>query len=281
MSVSNRVIQGGLCEITQEYKGSAHAGLDIVNKNYTLGYIVAHSAGTVVAYRNNCNGFEQGSYGNYVKIKHDNGYYTLYGHMAYNTVKVKTGDRVSAGQVLGYMGNTGYSFGGHLHWEVRTSNDVKIDPTPYLNADLPSGGSSGSSVDVFYKVKTQKHGWLPEVKNLEDYAGYEGSPITAVAIRVSKGSVKYRTSNVNQDFMSYVTGYDVDDFNNGYAGDGENPIDRLEVYYYTPDDVRPFKKAKYRVNDLPWQYDNETGNGQDGYAGVQGGNITKLEITIE
>lgn len=136
-----RVLESGMCIITQDYKKGVHDGVDLVNTNsrgdHILGWEVAHSAGTVVGYRNNCTGFEKGSYGNYVKIKHDNGYYTLYGHMAYNTVKVKTGDKVKKGQVLGYMGNTGYSFGGHLHFEVRTPSDVRIDPTPYLDKDLP------------------------------------------------------------------------------------------------------------------------------------------------
>lgn len=138
MSIACRVIKGGQCEITQAYKGSAHAGIDLVNKNYTLGTIIAHSAGTVVAMRNDCKGFEQGSYGNYVKIKHDNGYYTLYAHGQYNSVKVKNGQRVDKGTALFEMGNTGYSFGGHVHFEVRNIFDTKIDPTSYINADLPN-----------------------------------------------------------------------------------------------------------------------------------------------
>lgn len=137
-----RVLESGMCIITQGYKKGVHDGVDLVNTNYKgdhiLGWEVAHSDGVVVGTRNNCTGFENGSYGNYVKLRHSNGYYTLYAHMAYNTVKVKVGDKVKKGQVLGYMGNTGYSFGGHLHWEVRTPSDVKIDPTPYLDKDLPS-----------------------------------------------------------------------------------------------------------------------------------------------
>lgn len=137
-----RVLESGMCIITQGYKKGVHDGVDLVNTNnkgdHILGWEVAHSDGVVVATRNNCTGFENGSYGNYVKIRHDDGYYTLYAHMAYNTVKVKVGERVKKGQILGYMGNTGYSFGGHLHFEVRTPDDFRIDPTPYLDADLPN-----------------------------------------------------------------------------------------------------------------------------------------------
>ena len=137
-----RVLESGMCIITQDYKKGVHDGVDLVNTNkngdHILGWEVAHSDGVVVGTRNNCTGFEKGSYGNYVKLKHDDGYYTLYAHMAYNTVKVKVGDKVKKGQVLGYMGNTGYSFGGHLHFEVRDKTDTRIDPTPYLDKDLPS-----------------------------------------------------------------------------------------------------------------------------------------------
>ncbi len=138
MSLRNRVLESKELEITQNYKKGYHDGIDVVNKNYTLGNIVAHSNGIVISYRNDCNGFENGSYGNYVKIKHNNGYYTLYAHMAYNSVKVKEGQNVTKGQVLGYMGNTGMSYGGHLHFEVRNTSDIRIDPTSYLNSDLPN-----------------------------------------------------------------------------------------------------------------------------------------------
>ena len=139
---------------------------------------------------------------------------------------------------------------------------------------------SANVVNVYYRVKTQKHGWLNEVKNLEDYAGWENSPITDVAIRVDKGSIKYRVSPKGKDFLPYVTGYNTNESKNGYAGNG-TPIDRIEVYYFTPNDIRPYKKAKYKVNNYDWQYDNEKTKGQDGYAGVMGVNATKFQITIE
>ncbi len=135
-------------------------------------------------------------------------------------------------------------------------------------------------VDVYYKVRTQKHGWLPEVRNLEDYAGFENSPVTDIAIRVSRGTVKYRVHVKGKSWLPYVTGYNINDITSGYAGDGK-PIDAVEVYYYTPSDIKPYKKAKYKVNDYPYQYDNEIANGQDGYAGVFGVNVVKFQIIIE
>ena len=148
MSLKCRVIKGGYCEKTQGYKPNQHYGIDIVNKNYTLGYIVAHSDGVVVKVRNNCNATYKTNaeaikvwgdgFGNYVMINHQNGFFTQYEHLQYNSVTVKVGDKVKKGQVIGYMGNTGHSNGGHLHFQVNKSqlwSDV-IDPTPYLDIDF-------------------------------------------------------------------------------------------------------------------------------------------------
>ena len=138
--------------------------------------------------------------------------------------------------------------------------------------------------DAFIRARTQKHGWLPEVKNLEDFAGFEESPITDIAIRVSAGSVKYRVHVIGAEWLPYVTGYNINDHVNGYAGNGKS-IDAIEVYFYTPDGY-VVKRAKYRIapcsgSYYPYQYDNETGNGQDGYAGVFGVKIGKVQLCIE
>ena len=66
-----------------------------------------------------------GGYGNYVNISHDYGYSTAYGHMS--SIKVNTGDYVQKGQVIGYVGSTGYSTGPHLHFEVLL-NGEQVNP---------------------------------------------------------------------------------------------------------------------------------------------------------
>ena len=137
-----------------------------------------------------------------------------------------------------------------------------------------------NDVNVYYRVKTQKHGWLSEVKNIENYAGWENSPITGVAIKVDKGSVKYRVHIKGGQWLPYVTGYDINNSMNGWAGNNL-AIDLIEVYYNTPGNIRPYKKAKYKVNNYDWQYDNEKTKGQDGYAGAKGVTATKFQIVIE
>lgn len=134
-------------------------------------------------------------------------------------------------------------------------------------------------VNVYYKVKTVNYGWLPEVKNLNDYAGYNNDRITGIAIKVDKGTTKYRVHIKGGDWLPYVSGYNTNDYINGFAGN-DQIIDAIEVYYYTPNNIRPYKRAKYKVNDYAWQYDNETTNGQDGYAGAMGVSAKKFQIEI-
>ena len=57
---------------------------------------------------------------------------TRYGHMLYGSLQVKTGDRVHVGQVIGHVGDTGNSFGAHLHFEVLQNGTTAIDPLPWL-----------------------------------------------------------------------------------------------------------------------------------------------------
>lgn len=67
-------------------------------------------------------------FGNYVKIVHDDGRITLYGHLKQWSLLVAVGDRVACGQKVGEMGSSGYSTGPHLHFEVRNSSEVAEDP---------------------------------------------------------------------------------------------------------------------------------------------------------
>ncbi|PJJ83264.1 M23 family metallopeptidase [Mucilaginibacter auburnensis] len=70
-----------------------------------------------------------GGYGNCVRVKHNNGYETLYGHLSRITVKV--GQKVSVGDKVGQVGSTGRSTGAHLHYEVRL-NGKPVNPTRFL-----------------------------------------------------------------------------------------------------------------------------------------------------
>lgn len=180
---------------------------------------------------------------------------------------------ISSGNVIRHFDVTGKNCPAPMVANSQRWNDFKAR----LNGANPT---PTNEVNVYYRVKTQKHGWLSEVKNLNDYAGWQDSPITGVAIKVDKGSIWYQVHVKNGKWLGKVTGYNINNFINGWGGNNK-PIDAIRVYYNTPPNIRPFKKAKYKVNNYGWQYDNETKNGQDSYAGIMGRNVIKFQIIIE
>ena len=70
-------------------------------------------------------------WGYYVRIDGNDGRKYYYCHMAAGSLRVRAGQRVQAGTALGTMGNTGYSFGAHTHFEVRNAYGTAIDPASY------------------------------------------------------------------------------------------------------------------------------------------------------
>lgn len=95
-----------------------HAGVDIALRT---GDTVRSAWDGVVRYAM----MNRGGYGNLVIVRHRNGLETYYAHLS--RVKVESGQFVSAGEMVGLGGNTGHSFGAHLHFEIRFY-DVSIDP---------------------------------------------------------------------------------------------------------------------------------------------------------
>ena len=143
----------------------------------------------------------------------------------------------------------------------------------------PSGGHYNAAVVFTYCVKADGKTY-PSVKNLADYAGVRGKAITDVAIMCNVGKVEYRVHVLGGKWLPYVSGFNWADPVNGYAGNGK-PIDAIEVIYIAPDGSS--QKAQYRVspvngNYYDWQYDNETGGGQDGYAGSFGKKVDRFQL---
>ncbi len=103
--------------------GSTHKGIDIGAARGTK--IKASASGTVVTSATGYNG----GYGNYVVISHGNGIETAYGHCS--ELYVKVGQKVSQGEVIAAVGNTGRSCGNHLHLEIRL-NGIAQNPQNYL-----------------------------------------------------------------------------------------------------------------------------------------------------
>ncbi len=103
--------------------GTTHYGVDIANSIGTPIYSVM--PGTVIS-----SGPASG-FGLWVRVQHDNGLISVYGHI--NESLVSVGQRVEAGQQIATIGNRGQSTGPHLHFEIH-ENGVKIDPLPWLEA---------------------------------------------------------------------------------------------------------------------------------------------------
>jgi murein DD-endopeptidase MepM/ murein hydrolase activator NlpD len=79
----------------------------------------------------------EGGYGKYVKLKHNNGYETAYGHMSAYAKGMEVGKRVRQGQIIGFIGSTGQSTGAHVHYEILV-NGRFVDP---MRIKLPRGRS--------------------------------------------------------------------------------------------------------------------------------------------
>ncbi len=117
--------------------GRQHSGIDIASAGIAGAAAVSSLSGTVIYATNGCpHNYAKsyscgcgGGYGNYVIVQHDNGYSTVYAHLTSTAVSV--GQYVSQGQVVGYVGSTGFSTGAHLHYEVRQYG-TRVDPELYL-----------------------------------------------------------------------------------------------------------------------------------------------------
>lgn len=104
--------------------GTLHGGVDIANVEGTS--ILAVEDGTVID-----SGPAQG-YGQWIRIRHEDGSISVYGHM--QSLYVAVGEQVHAGQEIAGMGSLGFSTGSHLHFEIWPDGATAVDPAPWLAA---------------------------------------------------------------------------------------------------------------------------------------------------
>lgn len=183
----------------------------------------------------------------------------------------------SVGRIDGVNGNVDLSEFYGMHDNCDTDNNTEKEE------------NNNNPVNITYAAYTDK--WWDEVTNREDWAGKcDNVAIKGLAVRVDRGSVKYRAHTINGDWLPYVTGYDLNDTNNGFAGDLVNAIDAVEIIYYTSEEEATRGEWKYVhymtsafSNDkfYPEQIDNIKDNGMDGYAGVFGNPIDKVQMWVE
>lgn len=126
-TVSATYISSGIGQRTHPKtgkKGTFHKGIDIArNDKSVTPPVYAAEEGVVLEAR------RAGGYGNMIKIEHENGVETLYGHLS--ELRVEPGDKVRRGQTIGIMGTTGMSTGVHLHFEVYEDGKLQ-NPLRYV-----------------------------------------------------------------------------------------------------------------------------------------------------
>ena len=106
-----------------------HNGIDLAPKSGKQGEPIYATGNGVVTKVS----FQTGGFGQYIEIDHGFGYKTRYAHLSARFVKA--GDKVTRGQVIGEVGNTGVSSGPHLHYEVRY-RDNTVNPIHFFNKDM-------------------------------------------------------------------------------------------------------------------------------------------------
>jgi murein DD-endopeptidase MepM/ murein hydrolase activator NlpD len=117
----------------------------------------------------------EGGYGKYVRIKHNNGYETAYGHMSAFAKGLEPGKRVRQGQIIGFVGSTGLSTGPHVHYEILV-NGRFVDP---MRIKLPRGRSlDGPLLASFEKERDRLDAQMSNrgAARVSDAAGTAGAP---------------------------------------------------------------------------------------------------------
>lgn len=150
---------------------------------------------------------------------------------------------------------------------------------------MPRYDGVEDALDLWYQVHTIGHGWCEKVHKLEDYAGILNDPIDAVAIYANDGHhIDYQVTHADDGSDGAMVSSDNVDINNadtGYAGTFGRPIATFRGYAHN--DNQSGERLQYRVAPLnadyyDWQFDYETVNGQDGFAGLPGQQVDRLQM---
>lgn len=144
--------------------------------------------------------------------------------------------------------------------------------------DDPEDKPDTSEISAVYQVHTVGGSWLPNVTNLDDYAGLPAKSIDGIRISVSRGHIRYRVKLVGGSYLPWVR--DLED----YAGILGKPIDCVQAEFYGLSNQASYV-AEYRVAnvgknnylDFVRQYNNVN---DDGYAGIIGKPIDRLQMRI-
>lgn len=178
--------------------------------------------------------------------------------------------------------------GGYNGWAKSSGGSTPKDDTPVTLTPTPDKG-----IPSIYTQGVANGKWLGVIKDGSTYSGIFGKALVALAAKVTEGTIIYSVHLTGGKWLGNITGWNAKDYINGYAGSG-NPapkgasIDAIKMYYKTPKNIVSkygYYKVAYRVHLinggwLDWQYDTETSNGQDGYAGIYGTIIDGVQAKL-
>lgn len=178
--------------------------------------------------------------------------------------------------------------GGYNGWSKSSGGNTPKDDTPATPSPTPAKGEPS-----IYTQGVSGGKWLKVIKDGSTYSGIFGQPLVALAAKVTEGTITYSVHLTGGKWLGNITGWNYKDYINGYAGSGSpaqngGSIDAVKMYYETPQNIvnkYGYYKVAYRVHLinggwLDWQYDTETTNGQDGYAGIYGTIIDGIEAKL-
>lgn len=149
-----------------------------------------------------------------------------------------------------------------------------------FQSNLKSSAPDTSSLVCTYAVKIEGGKTLPPVTDTNDYAGIIGKKIIGITMKVNKGKIRYRAHTQQAGWGSWVTGYNWNDNKNGWAGKSAGyPIDCIQVEITGAGERAQYRVSPVRKGYYSWQYNLETSNGQDGYAGAYGVPIDRFQLT--
>ena len=180
----------GYGTVSQGYDATKHTGIDISAEQGVA--VIAAADGTVSHVQTWDGSTTTGdqSYGNMVQITHADERTTLYAHLS--KVLVSSGDSVSAGETIGYVGDTGNADGAHLHFEVRQSGQT-VDPRPFI-----TGGNPEDPQKKFEELLEKYGGYIAEDGQLRTLDGREAidKPLAEIAAEAGLNRPVFYAANV-------------------------------------------------------------------------------------
>jgi murein DD-endopeptidase MepM/ murein hydrolase activator NlpD len=186
--------------------GKPHGGVDYGVDPGTPVYAVRDGVAQDTYYDSN-------GFGNYGKVQHEDGKVSYYGHL--NSINIHGGQKVNAGDLIGYSGNTGNSTGPHLHFEVRDAGN-SIDPLSYIAGGIDSGTAASQVLDGSGTVTQQSSNSMKLTASHSANSlklGSGGPGLTGAPEGTSRGSRNGGGSSVNYGGVNVTLNFPEGNYN--------------------------------------------------------------------